>query len=86
MFQDANRTYKPADEKYPEPKTQSSAITEAEAMKNLYKNYSGDFPGDPVVKNPYFHSRGSESLIRELKSQGLQKKKSYSGSTGTTCG
>lgn len=55
-------------------------------MKNLYKNYSGDFPGDPVVKNPYFHSRGSESLIRELKSQGLQKKKSYSGSTGTTCG
>lgn len=27
-------------------------------MKNLYKNYSGDFPGDPVVKNPYFHSRG----------------------------
>ena len=43
-------------------------------MKNLYKNYSGDFPGDPVVKNPYLHSRGSESLIRELKSQGLQKK------------
>ena len=60
-IQDANRTYKPTDEKYPEPKTQSSGITDAEDIKKLYKNYSGDFPGDPVVKNPYFYCRGFDS-------------------------
>ena len=54
-------TYKPADEKYPEPNTQSSGITEAEGVENLHKNYSRSFPGDLLVKSPYFHCRGSES-------------------------